>query len=68
MEDDIPYFVGRNFEEVLMDRARSLDIDTKWSIRVAKRDNAYQVLTRDWDPNRINVYIEDGTIVSQMIG
>jgi hypothetical protein len=32
------------------------------------RDNANYVLTRDWDENRINVHIENGTIVAQTIG
>lgn len=69
MDDtEIPNFVGRNFEALLMERGKDPTWHSAWSIRVAKRDNAYQVLTRDFDPKRINVYIEDGDIVQQMIG
>lgn len=66
--EDPPNFVGRNFEDVLMERSTSLEPDPVWTIRVAKRDNAYQVLTRDFTPTRVNVYIEDGIIVQQMLG
>lgn len=68
MEEEVPDFVGKNFEDLLLERAFNLDLDTKWTIRVAARDNAYYVLTRDWDPHRINVRIEDGIIVQQTIG
>jgi hypothetical protein len=68
--EEVPIFLGREFEEVLMERAEKSaeTMDPKWSIRVAKRDNAYQMLTRDFDPHRINVYIENGIIVQQMVG
>jgi hypothetical protein len=68
METDVPNFVGKNYEDLLMERATSLNWDTRWTIRVAARDNAYYALTRDWDNFRINVKIEDGIIVDQTIG
>lgn len=67
-DTDIPNFVGRNFEDLLVERGKDLTWHKDWTIRVLKRDNAYQVLTRDFDPKRINLYIEEGTIVQQMIG
>lgn len=68
MEEEVPNFVGMNFEDMLMERATTTKWSTKWSIRVAVRDNAHYVLTRDWDEHRINVQIEKGTIVAQTIG
>jgi hypothetical protein len=66
--EEIPNFIGRNFEDVLVERGKDPAWHKDWSIRVLKRDNAYMVVTRDFDPKRINFYIEDGTIVSQMLG
>lgn len=66
--DTIPNYVGRDFEEVLMERATSMKWDTKWSVRVASRDGAHYVLTRDWDEHRVNVQIENGVVVAQAIG
>jgi len=67
--DDIPNYIGRNLEEVLVERSQQVPgLSHEWSLRVAKRDGAYMVLTRDFDPKRINLFIEEGTIVSQTLG
>lgn len=68
MTETMPDYVGRDFEEVLAERAKVPGLSHEWTLRVAKRDDVYMALTRDFDPKRIDLFIEDGVIVRQTIG
>lgn len=66
---EMPNYVGRNYDDVLAERAQELaGLSHEWTLRIAKRDDVYLPLTRDFDPKRIDLFIEDGVIVRQTIG
>lgn len=68
MTEDMPNFIGRKYDEVLAERAQVPGLAHEWTLRVAKRDDVHVLLTRDFDPKRIDLFIEDGVIVRQTIG
>lgn len=68
MTDGMPNFIGRKYDEVLAERAEVPGLAHEWTLRVAQRDDVYMLLTRDFDPKRIDLFIVDGVIVRQSIG
>lgn len=68
MQDNVPNFVGQDFQDLIIRRATEVPGDLTWTLRVASRDNAHYVLTRDWDEHRINVQLENGIVVAQTVG
>lgn len=51
-----------------LDQARSIALKNNFILRVVCVDGKYLVITKDFDPHRINCYLEKNFVTSVMVG